>query len=122
MVAALLEKCADPLLRTSKGEQPLHCACEKGHDACVKVLLTAEGVDVNAPGPYKATPLHVASTPSVAELLLDAGADRTLKYRSRDPGAPATHPFLAVLSRMTETVAPTSCTRVHPEFWLLSGC
>ena len=88
IIAALLEKCADPTLRTSKGEQPLHCACASGQTACVEVLLGVEGVDVNAPGPYKATPLHVASTPAVAEMLLDAGADPTIKYRSRDP---ATH-------------------------------
>ena len=85
MILALLEKGADAAKRTTKGEQPLHCAAEKGHVDAIGVLLDAPGSDVNAPGPYKATPLHVASTPAVAELLLARGADPTIKYRSRTP-------------------------------------
>ena len=85
VLMALLEKGADPTKRTKKGEQPLHCAAEKGHIDAIGVLLDTPGCDVNAPGPYKATPLHVASTPAVAELLLSRGADPSIKYRGRTP-------------------------------------
>lgn len=50
VVNALLDAKADPTLRTSKGEQPLHCAAEKGHVEVVELLLRTPGVDVNAPG------------------------------------------------------------------------
>lgn len=85
VLRTLLAKGADIRLRTSKGEQPLHCAAANGHLHAVQLLLRTTGCDVNAPGPYKATALHVASTPAVARALLDAGADRTIKYRSRTP-------------------------------------
>jgi hypothetical protein len=85
VVGALLGKGADPRLRTTKGERALHCAAANGHVAAVTLLLGCEGADVNAPGPYKATALHVASTPAVAEALLQAGADRSIKYRGRTP-------------------------------------
>ena len=85
VVAALLAHKGDPSIRTSKGEQPLHCAAEKGHVAVVALLCTTPGVDVNAPGPYKASPLHVASSGAVAEVLLEHGADKKFMYRGRNP-------------------------------------
>jgi hypothetical protein len=71
VVQVLLEKNADPKQRTSKGEQALHCAAAAGKADTLRVLIGAEGADVNAPGPYKATPLHVATTPACAEILLE---------------------------------------------------
>ncbi len=104
---ALLEKGADLTKRTKKGEQPLHCAAEKGHVDAVGVLLDAPGCDVNAPGPYKATPLHVASTPAVAELLLSRGADPSIKYRGRTPSTHHTEKGNSATARAIQSWDPS---------------
>jgi len=73
----------DPSLmsvRDSDGSTPLHCACWKGHESVVAVLLKA-GADVNAENAnehWGTTPLHAAAHANqkkIAELLIAHGAD-----------------------------------------------
>ena len=73
----------DPALMSamdSDGSTPLHCACWKGHEAVVAVLLAA-GADVNAENEndhWGTTPLHAAAHANqkrIAELLIAHGAD-----------------------------------------------
>jgi len=80
-VKALVKQ--DPSLmsvRDTDDSTPLHCACWKGHDAVVAVLLEA-GADVNAENTnehWGTTPLHAAAHANqkkIAELLIAHGAD-----------------------------------------------
>jgi len=73
----------DPSVMSAKdtdGSTPLHCACWKGHDAVVVILLEA-GADVNAENSnehWGTTPLHAAAHANqkkIAELLIAHGAD-----------------------------------------------
>lgn len=77
----------DPSLisvRDSDGSTPLHCACWKGHEAVVAVLLKA-GADVNAENAnehWGTTPLHAAAHANqkkIAERLIAHGADINAK-------------------------------------------
>jgi len=72
----------DPSVMSAKdtdGSTPLHCACWKGHDAVVAILLEA-GADVNAENSnehWGTTPLHAAAHANqkkIAELLIAHGA------------------------------------------------
>ena len=72
----------DPSVMSAKdtdGSTPLHCACWKGHDAVVVILLEA-GADVNAKNSnehWGTTPLHAAAHANqkkIAELLIAHGA------------------------------------------------
>jgi len=72
----------DPSVMSAKdtdGSTPLHCACWKGHDAVVVILLEA-GADVNAENSnehWGTTPLHAAAHANqkkIAELLIAHGA------------------------------------------------
>ena len=73
----------DPSVMSAKdtdGSTPLHCACWKGHDAVVVILLEA-GADVNAENSnehWGTTPLHAAAHANqkkIAELLIAYGAN-----------------------------------------------
>ena len=73
----------DPSVMSAKdtdGSTPLHCACWKGHDSVVAVLLEA-GADVNAENSnehWGTTPLHAAAHANqkkIAELLIAHGAN-----------------------------------------------
>jgi hypothetical protein len=57
------------------GWSALHLAARAGASEAVGVCLQA-GVDPNIASPHGATPLSVASTAEVAQMLLDAGADK----------------------------------------------
>jgi len=79
-VRALVKQ--DPSLmsaRDTDGSTPLHCACWKGHEAVVAVLLEA-GADVNPENEnehWGTTPLHAAAHANqkkIAELLIAHGA------------------------------------------------
>src|SRR5215471_13823613 len=66
--------------RDSDGSTPLHCACWKGHDAVVRLLLDS-GADVNAENNndhWGTTPLHAAAHANqkkIAEMLIAHGAN-----------------------------------------------
>jgi len=77
----------DPSLISAKdgdGSTPLHCACWKGNDAVVKVLLES-GADVNAENNnehWGTTPLHAAAHANqkkIAEMLIARGANLCAK-------------------------------------------
>jgi len=66
------------------GSTPLHCACWKGHEAVVDLLLKS-GADVNAENNnehWGTTPLHAAAHANqkkIAEMLIAGGADIAAK-------------------------------------------
>jgi ankyrin repeat protein len=73
----------DPSLISAKdadGSTPLHCACWKGHETVVELLLKS-GADVNAENKnehWGTTPLHAAAHANqtkIAEMLIARGAD-----------------------------------------------
>lgn len=76
-VQLLLHFGGDPLARTVDGWTPLHCASKWANVECVRPLVRAEGVDINAPSNSGQTPLHLAAT--------NPEAQRTLKYLLRQP-------------------------------------
>ncbi|WP_420347620.1 ankyrin repeat domain-containing protein [Pelagibius sp.] len=60
------------------GDSPLHLVCSWDDVEAVTALLVA-GAKVNAKGDNKQTPLFRVESVQVADLLLSAGADPTLK-------------------------------------------
>jgi|GEM_PF-2129917 len=56
------------------GRRPLHWAAQNGHRDMVELLI-AKGANVNAPDKSGHTPVVLASTPEIAKLLLDKGAN-----------------------------------------------
>ena len=69
----------DPVTyRAPDGDTCLHTAARRGNFRAAELLIKA-GVDVNALGDMRYTPLHWATTPAIVELLLSNGADPALK-------------------------------------------
>ena len=70
--------------RDTDNSTPLHCACWKGHQEVVALLLKA-GADANAQNNndhWGTTPLHAAAhanQAAIAQLLIDGGADVNAK-------------------------------------------
>ena len=78
LCAQLIEKGADV---NKPGWAPLHYAATKGHLAVMSLLLENHAY-IDAASPNGSTPLMMAAlygTPAAVRLLLDAGADATLK-------------------------------------------
>jgi len=87
---AKVEEClfcnADVDAYNNRGEAPLHCAVRVGLRNTAELLLAA-GADVNAAERHNgATPLHIAESREMAELLLLWGSALTMKdYDGRTP-------------------------------------
>lgn len=74
----LLRYGADVHARNTRGRTPLHVQCVPGTPDVVELLLT-HGADVNARDFDGATPIFFASGGAIAQLLIDHGADLTVK-------------------------------------------
>ncbi len=74
MTRLLLQYGADPNLSDKNGETPLHRASANGHTGIVHLLLEHAACS-NPLNTHAQTPLHVARTPQIAELLLQHGGD-----------------------------------------------
>jgi uncharacterized protein len=78
LVKKLIERGADV---NKTGWAPLHYAATGGHPAIIEVLLEHHAY-IDAESPNRTTPLMMAAhygTPAAVKLLLDAGADATLR-------------------------------------------
>ena len=75
-ITGLLKNRYNPDLQDSYGRTPLSWAAEGGHEAVVKLLLEAGGVDVDSKDKYGQTPLSWAAErghKAVVKLLLETG-------------------------------------------------
>jgi ankyrin repeat protein len=61
-MSILLKKGVKADLTSSNGQTPLSYAAQNGHEAVVKLLLAAKGVDADSKDIYRRTPLLFAST------------------------------------------------------------
>ncbi|MEX0672164.1 MAG: ankyrin repeat domain-containing protein [Candidatus Babeliales bacterium] len=86
IVEYLLAKGADCNARDNYGFSPLHIAARFGPLDILKCLIACETIDINATNKKKATALHYAMDPEIAQILLDAGA--SLEARTNDQCTP----------------------------------
>ena len=83
----LCEQCAlsdavDVNLEDNAGNPPLYYAAKFGHQLAISALIDELGADVNRPGEYGLTPLHIAVSEqrtNIIDQLLLAGADPLVK-------------------------------------------
>ena len=79
----LVEFHVDAVDSGGNGHSSLHAASEAGQDECVRWLIQ-KGCDVNiASTKHGHTPLHIAGSPVVARVLLEAGASAVAKDKMR---------------------------------------
>jgi ankyrin repeat protein len=82
-VQAILDVSEGPVnQRDEKGRTALHYASAEGSTDCVRTLLTVRSCDIHSRDSRGTTPLHwaaAANQPSVLQLLLRRGADRSLR-------------------------------------------
>jgi ankyrin repeat protein len=102
------------------GLTPLHYAANRG-DAAEVARLLAAGADVNAKGNCGQTPLHLAATAAVANLLLEHGADlnamsdfTTTFNIFRAPGTPLGWAIFGDRRDVVEVLLDANATRDFP--------
>ncbi len=79
----LVEFDVDAVDTGGNGHSSLHAASEAAKDECVRWLIE-KGCDVNiASTKHGHTPLHIAGSPAVARMLLEAGASAVAKDKMR---------------------------------------
>ncbi|GAB0097259.1 Acyl-CoA-binding domain-containing protein 6 [Sergentomyia squamirostris] len=80
-----LDSCSDVNTLDDNGLSVLHWAADRGQDEMLRVMLKRPEVNVNVLDEDGQTPLHYAAFcghPRCAQILLDAGADETIKDSS----------------------------------------
>ena len=98
---ALIDAGCDLEPRDQSGNTPLHAAALGDSYQCAKELLNYDDVvDVNGVNMDNGTPLHYASTTAMANLLVAAGADPTIRLQSADGSSSSA--FSVFLATMPE--------------------
>ena len=100
------------------GRRPLHWAAQSGHRDMVELLI-AKGANVNARDKNGHTPVVLASTPEIAKLLLDKGANvkdengcMSLIYTAGH-GWPEVVELLLAKGAKANAKTDTDCTPLH---------
>jgi ankyrin repeat protein len=95
-VQYLLEKKADPNIRSAEGATPFHEAVRKGHLDIMRTLLLSRGTDINARDSQGNTAMHLAVPlewhREVLSFLLDRGADPNIQ---NEQGNTALHSLIS---------------------------
>ena len=112
--AGILQKGIDPNIRDVDGFTPLHWSAVYG-SAETTALLLASGASPNAVSLSSLTPLHLANTTAIAEMLLNAGADITVRDRfGASPLHWAANTDMARILLSKGADPDVTCIRFHP--------
>jgi hypothetical protein len=93
----------DPCKPDKDGVTPLHTACMSGNLELVKFLIEEMGVEVDAIGLRKSTPLHFTSCKKIAEFLISKGANSEITNELGEK---------AWKSESSEPQTPEKCTAI----------